>query len=128
MTEPTTNPTQHAPDATNATPGATSATHEPRRERFVAEAERVLRAAWDAGVELVRQGNRRRATLRSRAGEVWVRMPLTLALLVTVLLLPAWPLLVVLIVVGFAVGAQLSVERLTDDPGAAPPEAPNGAG
>ena len=127
MNEPATNPTPHAPDASASGQGATSATEPPRRDRFLAEAERLLRAAWDVAVRLVRQGNRRRATLRSREGEVWVRMPLTLAVLVTALLLPAWPLLVVLIAVAFAVGAQLSVERLTADPGAPRPETPNGA-
>jgi hypothetical protein len=72
-----------------------------------------LRVALGRPARLVRQGNRRRVTLRSREGEVWVRMPLTLTLLVVLLLTPAWPLLVVLVAVGFAVGAQLSVERHT---------------
>ncbi|QRN80116.1 MAG: DUF4342 domain-containing protein [Nocardiopsis sp. BM-2018] len=123
MNQPTLQPTPHDPDATATAHGTRATASRPQRDRLLEEAERVLRAGWDAAARLVRQGNRRRATLTSREGEVWVRMPLTLAVLVTVLLLPAWPLLVVLVAVGFAVGAQLSVERLADEPGAA--EAPN---
>ena len=73
--------------------------------------QHLLEQAAGAAERLLRQGNRRRVTLTDRHGEVWVRLPLTLAVLVTLLLLPAWPVLVVLAVAGFAVGAQLSVER-----------------
>ncbi len=114
--------------------GQTSeAPHEPGPERMsgsersLAELQRLLQAAWDATVRLVRQGNRRRLTLRSRSGEVWVRMPLTLAVLLAIVMIPYWPLLVVLIVIGFAVGAQLSLERQTPSPSANEPHASNGA-
>ena len=95
--------------------GATTG-REGRGDRLLDDLQRLLRAGWDGAVRLVRQGNRRRVTLRSREGEVWVRMPLTLTLLLVVLLMPAWPLLVVLVAVGFAVGAQLSVERHAQTP------------
>ena len=97
------------------------------RDRFTSELQRLLRAGWDAAVRLVRQGNRRRVTLRSREGDVWVRMPLTLTLLVVLLLTPAWPLLAMLVVLGFAVKAQLSVERHTPAPGSAGPRTSDGA-
>ena len=85
-------------------------------EGFWTQFEHLARTLGDVITRLVRQGNRRRVTLRSREGEVWVRMPLTLAALLALLLLPYWPLLVVLIVVGFAVGAQVAVERQPDAP------------
>lgn len=85
--------------------------------------QHLLEQAYRAGEHLVRQGNRRRLTLRDRGGEVWIRLPLTLAVIVTLLLLPAWPLLVVLVVVGFAIGAQLSVERHEPDQGVTAPPA-----
>ena len=85
-------------------------------ERFWTQFEHLARTLGDVITRLVRQGNRRRVTLRSRDGEVWVRMPLTLAALLALLLLPYWPLLVVLIVIGFAVGAQVAVERQPDAP------------
>jgi len=96
-------------------------------ERFLAAFQRLFRSAWEAAHRLVRQGNRRRLTLRSRSGEVWVRMPLTLAVLLAIVMIPYWPLLVVLIVIGFAVGAQLSLERQTPSPSANEPHTSNGA-
>ncbi len=101
--------------------------HQRHADRFLDDLQRLLRAVWDGAARLIRQGNRRRVTLRSREGEVWVRMPLTLALLLVVLLTPAWPLLVVLVAVGFAVGAQLSVERHAQAPGGAGPHTSDGA-
>jgi len=92
-------------------------TAEPRRDTGTRERlQALLNSAWRHGERLVRQGNRRRLTLRNRDGEVWVRLPLTLAAIVTLLLVPYWPLLVLLIVIGFAAGAQLSVERLESTP------------
>jgi hypothetical protein len=96
-------------------------------ERAGSEAQRLLGVVWETGARLVRQGNQRRLTLRSRDGEAWVRMPLTLAALLALLLLPYWPLLVVLIVIGFAVGAQLSVERNAAMTLGNGPGAPDGA-
>ncbi|TVR89415.1 MAG: DUF4342 domain-containing protein [Trueperaceae bacterium] len=107
--------------------GGAATRRERRGERFLDDLQRLLRAGWIAAARLVRQGNRRRVTLRSREGEVWVRMPLTLTLLVVVLLTPAWPLLLVLVAVGFAVGAQLSVERLAQASGEAGPRTSDGA-
>ncbi len=106
---------------------AAGSTNRSDTERFLDEAQRLLRSAWDAAARLVRKGNRRRLTLRSRTGETWVRMPLTLAVLLGLLLLPYWPLLVVLVVIGFAVGAQLSVERHAGGGPTDETEAPNGA-
>ncbi len=96
-------------------------------EQLLAELQRLFQTAWDATLRLVRQGNRRRLSLRSRSGEVWVRMPLTLAVLLAIVMIPYWPLLVVLIVIGFAVSAQLSLERQTPSPSANEPHASNGA-
>ncbi len=118
--------TRRAPQAGPRDDGAATR-GERRGERFLDDLQRLLRAGWDAAARLVRQGNRRRVTLRSREGEVWVRMPLTLTLLLVVLLTPAWPLLLVLVAVGFAVGAQLSVERLAETPGGAEPRTSDGA-
>lgn len=102
-------------DPTRSTPpSADRATHEPFLDAF----RRFLSTAWEAVQELVRQGNRRRVTVRSRDGSVMGRAPLTIAVLVLLIAIPVWPLLLVLVVVGFAVGAQLSVERLDEDAGA----------
>ena len=98
----------------SADTGGTTSSH--HGERFWTQFEHLARNLADVLTRLVRQGNRRRVTLRSREGEVWVRMPLTLAALLALLLLPYWPLLVVLIVVGFAVGAQVAVERQPHEP------------
>jgi hypothetical protein len=123
----TTPPATHPePRTVPGDPGAT-ARAESGWQRVLDDVQRVLRAGWDIAARLIRQGNRRRVTLRSREGEVWARMPLTLTLLVVALLLPAWPLLVVLVVVGFAAGAQLSVERHASAPDEAVPSAPDGA-
>ncbi len=94
-------------------------------ERFLAELQRLCQAVWDTTLRLVRQGNRRRLTLRSRSGEVWVRMPLTLGVLLAIVVIPYWPLLVVLIAIGFAVGAQLSLERQAPSPSGNEPHASN---
>lgn len=88
-------------------------------------------AEWiaDAVVRLLRQGNRRRLTLRGKGGEVWLRLPLTLAALIVLVAAVNWlGVVVLLVVVAFAVGAQVSVERLTNDgrdagAGATPPSA-----
>ena len=107
-------------EPTRSTPPAAERTaHEP----FLDALRRFLSVAWEAVQELVRQGNRRRVTLRSRDGAVMGRAPLTIAVLVLLVAIPAWPLLLVLVVVGFAVGAQLSVERLDESPAVGdPPE------
>jgi hypothetical protein len=118
--------THPAPQAAPRDAGAATQ-RERGADRFLDDLQRLLRAGWDGAARLVRQGNRRRVTLRSREGEVWVRMPLTLTLLVVVLLTPAWPLLVVLVAVGFAVGAQLSVERHTPARGDTGPQTSDGA-
>ncbi len=112
---------------TSDTPREPSPERANGRERFLADLQRSFQAAWDAVLRLVRQGNRRRLTLRSRSGEVWVRLPLTLAVLLAIVMIPYWPLLVVLIVLGFAVGAQLSVERLAPTQSGDEPHASNGA-
>jgi len=118
--------THPAPQADPRAAGADTQ-RERRGDRFLDDLQRLLRTGWDGAVRLVRQGNRRRVTLRSREGEVWVRMPLPLALLVVMLLTPAWPLLVVLVAVGFAVGAQLSVERHAPAAGDTGPRTSDGA-
>ena len=96
-------------------------------ERFQAEFQRLFQSAWDATLRLVRQGNRRRLTLRSRSGEVWVRMPLTLAVLLAIVMIPSWPLLIVLIVIGLAVGAEVSLERQAPTQSGSEPHPSNGA-
>lgn len=107
----------HDPDShRHANTDTGRATSSRNDERFWAPFEHLARNLWDTLATLVRQGNRRRVTLRSRDGEVWVRMPLTLVALLALLLLPSWPLLVVVIVVGFAVGAQVAVERQHEAP------------
>ena len=119
----------HDPDSQRHTTSDTGGTTSSRQqERFWAQFEHLVRSLWSALTRLVRQGNRRRVTLRSRDGEVWVRMPLTLAALLALLLLPYWPLLVVLIVIGFAVGAQLAVERQHDEPSGGAPSVGDAAG
>lgn len=116
--QPQATPQSHGAAHTQATaqpqgPGQTGAPDDRSdADRFFAQLQHVMRVTWEAGVRLVRIGNRRRLTLRSRTGEVWVRMPITLVVLLALLLVPYWPLLVVLVVVGFAVGAQASVERV----------------
>ncbi len=112
----------HDPDSHRHARSDTGSTTSSRQgERFWRPFEHLLRDLWDTLTKLVRQGNRRRVTLRNREGEVWVRMPLTLAALLALLLLPYWPLLVVLIVIGFAVGAQLAIERQHDEQPSGPP-------
>ncbi len=129
-------PTQHheAPRADaqashdQAPPHAAAAPHGTANgtDRFLEQLQQVARTAWDATLRLVRIGNRRRLTLRSRSGEVWVRLPMTLVVLLALLLVPYWPLLVVLIVIGFAVGAQASVERVAAAAAPDEPHVPNG--
>jgi hypothetical protein len=75
-------------------------------------------AQWlaDGTVNLIRHGNRRRITLRGRNGDVWLRLPLTLAALLVLVATINWlALLVLVLVVVFAAGAQVSVERVGDD-------------
>jgi hypothetical protein len=117
-------PNQATPGPQGSSQAATAA-HERSdgTDRVFAQLQHVLRVAYEAVVRLVRIGNRRRLTLRSRTGEVWVRMPVTLVALLGLLLVPYWPLLVVLVIIGFAVGAQASVERVAPEPAAHPPAA-----
>jgi hypothetical protein len=64
---------------------------------------------------------RRRVTLRDRNGSVWARMPMTLAVILLVLAVVYWlPIVVLLMIVGFALGAQLSVDVATPAPARAP--------
>ena len=85
-------------------------------------------SAWDeftaalrrfgAGVgEVVRRGNRRRVTLRDREGTVWLRLPLTLAAILVILAVVSWAffIVVLLAIVLFALGFQVSIERQVDD-------------
>lgn len=113
-------------DQASASPREASSEHVSGSERFLAELQQLFQTAWDATLRLVRQGNRRRLTLRSRNGEVWVRMPLTLAVLLAIVVIPSWPLLLALIVIGFAVGAQLSLDRQTPSAAADEPHPSNG--
>jgi hypothetical protein len=67
--------------------------------------------------ELVRRGNRRRVTLRDRQGTVWLRLPLSLAAVLLIVAVVSWAFFVVVLlaIVLFALGFQLSIDRQIDD-------------
>ena len=93
-------------------------------DRFTAALHRV-----GAGLdELVRRGNRRRVTLRDREGTVWLRLPLTLAAILVIVTAVSWAFFVVVLlaILLFALGFQLSIERQIDDARSGP-DAPTSA-
>ncbi|MBA2666838.1 MAG: DUF4342 domain-containing protein [Trueperaceae bacterium] len=66
--------------------------------------------------DLVRRGNRRSVTLRGRTGTTWLRLPLTLAVVLVVVASVAWlPLVIVATILLFALRAEIAVDRRVVD-------------
>ncbi len=71
-----------------------------------------VQAAARAVVTLVREGNRRQLALRKQGGDPLVRLPLTVAVLVgLVLLWWSWPLLVLALVLILALRGSVVILR-----------------
>jgi hypothetical protein len=93
----------------------------PSPSRLETTRDRLVGAVRRLGLrleDLVRRARFRRVTLRGRDGTVWVRLPLLLAALVVTIAAVWWlPLVVLAAIALFALGGQLTIDRLvTDDP------------
>jgi hypothetical protein len=120
VNDPTITPSSGSPDGGPATGRSPAGTW----ERLNAALQRLV----DVLTDLVRRGNRRRLTLRGRSGDLWLRLPLTLAAVLVLIALVQWPFATVLLaIVAFAFGAQLSVDRERDVQQAAPGNGDPGA-
>jgi hypothetical protein len=104
-------------DPMNATTPSPTPGSSGTRDRFSAAVRRLGEGLED----LLRRGNRRRLSVRGRDGTVWLRLPLTVAAVVAIVLAATWFFgTVLLIVVLFALGFQVSVDRHVDDGGTRP--------
>jgi len=81
-------------------------------DRVLAALRRVGRSLDD----VARRASRRRVTLRGRDGTLWVRLPLVVAALIVLLVAVWWlPLVILAAIALFALGGQLSVDRIVGD-------------
>jgi len=72
----------------------------------------AIQAMARVGRFLVREGNRRQLALRRRDGEVLVRLPLTIAVVIALFLLwLAWPLLLLTLIVVVAMRGSVVILR-----------------